>query len=104
VNEIDPDSEVLVFVDTDARPAKDWLATTSRAAGDETLGASTGYRWFIPERGGLASRLRGVWNASIASALGGYTAKNFCWGGSTAIRRTTFERLQRQRTLARHCL
>jgi hypothetical protein len=60
---------------------------------DENVGAATGYRWFVPERGGLASRLRGVWNASVASALGADTAKNFCWGGSTAIRRATFERL-----------
>ena len=71
---------------------------------DETLGASTVIAGLFRSRGGLASRLRGVWNASIASALGSDTAKNFCWGGSTAIRRSTFERLQRQRTLARHRL
>ncbi len=91
--EVDPKSEVLVFVDTDARPAKDWLRKLVAPLADETLGASSGYRWFIPEKGGIASRLRGVWNASIASALGTDTAKNFCWGGSTAIRRTTFEQL-----------
>lgn len=91
--EVDPKSEVLVFVDTDARPAKDWLRKLVAPLADETLGASSGYRWFIPEKGGIASRLRGVWNASIASALGADTAKNFCWGGSTAIRRTTFEQL-----------
>ena len=90
VNEIDPQSEVLVFVDTDARPANDWLRKLVAPLADETLGASTGYRWFIPERGGIASRLRSVWNASVASALGSNTAKNFCWGGSTAIRRSTF--------------
>ena len=28
-----------------------------------------------------------------ASALGGDTTKNFCWGGSTAIRRSVFENL-----------
>ena len=93
VNEIDPESEVLVFVDTDGRPAKDWLRKLIAPLADETLGAATGYRWFIPERGGIASRLRGVWNASIASALGADTTKNFCWGGSTAIRRSTFEQL-----------
>jgi cellulose synthase/poly-beta-1,6-N-acetylglucosamine synthase-like glycosyltransferase len=90
---IDPKSEVLVFVDTDARPASDWLRKLVAPLADETLGAATGYRWFIPEKGGIASRLRGVWNASVASALGSDRAKNFCWGGSTAIRRTTFERL-----------
>lgn len=93
VDKIDPQSEVLVFVDTDARPAKDWLRKLVAPLADETLGASTGYRWFIPERGGLASRLRSVWNASVASALGSDTTKNFCWGGSTAIRRSTFTKL-----------
>lgn len=93
VNEIDARCEVIVFVDTDARPHGDWLRQLVAPLVDETLGASTGYRWFVPEGGGIASRLRGVWNASIASALGENTAKNFCWGGSTAIRRSTFERL-----------
>ena len=93
VDEIDPRCEVIVFVDTDARPNTDWLRQLVAPLADETLGASTGYRWFVPERGGLASRLRSVWNASIASALGENREKNFCWGGSTAIRRATFERL-----------
>lgn len=93
VTEVDPQSEVLVFVDTDARPAKDWLTHLVAPLADETIGASTGYRWFIPSRGGIASRLRGVWNASVASALGSDTGKNFCWGGSTAIRRSTFAKL-----------
>lgn len=93
VNQIDPRSEVIVFVDTDARPGKDWLRKLVAPLGNEKVGASSGYRWFIPERGGLASRLRSVWNASIASALGENTEKNFCWGGSTAIRRMTFQRL-----------
>jgi cellulose synthase/poly-beta-1,6-N-acetylglucosamine synthase-like glycosyltransferase len=82
-----------VFVDTDARPAKDWLRKLVAPLADETIGASTGYRWFVPERGGIASRLRSVWNASIASALGGDVTKNFCWGGSTAIRRSRFDQL-----------
>ena len=91
--QVDPKSEVLVFVDTDARPANDWLRKLVAPLADETLGASSGYRWFIPEKGGIASRLRGVWNASIASALGADATRNFCWGGSTAIRRSTFEQL-----------
>ena len=91
--QVNPESKVLVFVDTDARPGKQWLKQLVAPLADEQLGASTGYRWFIPEKGGLASRLRSVWNASIASALGGDTSKNFCWGGSTAIRRTTFDQL-----------
>lgn len=86
-------SEVFVFVDTDARPAREWLSSLVAPLGSEGVGAATGYRWFVPVRGGLASRLRSTWNASIASALGADREKNFCWGGSTAIRRETFEEL-----------
>jgi ceramide glucosyltransferase len=90
---VDPRSKVLVFVDTDARPNSGWLRSLVAPLVDERLGASTGYRWFIPLKGGLASQLRSVWNGSIASALGERADKNFCWGGSTAIRRSTFDKL-----------
>lgn len=93
VRECAPESLVLAFVDTDARPAESWLGRLVAPLAYERVGAATGYRWFVPVGGGLASRLRSVWNASIASALGGSREKNFCWGGSTAIRRATFESL-----------
>jgi ceramide glucosyltransferase len=93
VRRASPRSEVYVFVDTDARPQAGWLASLVAPLADERVGAATGYRWFVPEQGGLASHLRAVWNASIASALGENSSRNFCWGGSTAIRRQTFDRL-----------
>jgi ceramide glucosyltransferase len=93
VRETEAQSEVLVFVDTDARPTIGWLRALVAPLADEGTGAATGYRWFVPVSGGLASRLRAIWNASIASALGGSREKNFCWGGSTAIRRATLDRL-----------
>jgi cellulose synthase/poly-beta-1,6-N-acetylglucosamine synthase-like glycosyltransferase len=94
VSEVDPRSEVLVFVDSDARLQSGWLQSLVAPLVDERIGAATGYRWFIPVDGGLASHLRSVWNASIASALDEREDKNFCWGGSTAIRKSTFEKLQ----------
>ena len=93
VAQADPASEVFVFVDTDARPRADWLRRLVAPLAEEGAGAATGYRWFLPVAGGLASQLRSVWNASIASALGPDGGRNFCWGGSTAIGRATFERL-----------
>ncbi len=93
VGQLDARTEVLVFVDSDARPGRNWLRSLVAPLADAELGAATGYRWFIPVNGGLASRLRSVWNASIASALGADRENNFCWGGSTAIRRETFVRL-----------
>jgi cellulose synthase/poly-beta-1,6-N-acetylglucosamine synthase-like glycosyltransferase len=93
VAQADEQGSVLAFTDTDARPSADWLRRLVAPLADEKVGAATGYRWFIPARGGAASHLRAVWNASIASALGERGEKNFCWGGATAIRRATFERL-----------
>ena len=89
----DSKSEVLVFVDSDARPSPGWLRALIAPLRDETIGAATGYRWFISEEPTLASELRSAWNASIASALGPNEKSNFTWGGSMAIRRDTFERI-----------
>ena len=91
--EITEETEVIVFVDSDVRPAAGWLGALVQPLEDENIGAATGYRWFIADRGGLASAVRSVWNASVASALGPDDAGNFCWGGSTAIRRKLFESL-----------
>ena len=88
-----PASTVLVFADSDARPSRDWLRHLVAPLQDDNVGVATGYRWFISTRPGLASELRSVWNASIASSLGPGLNNQFCWGGSTAIRRETFERL-----------
>ena len=93
IAETDASSEVFVFVDTDARTRPDWLRSLVAPLADEAVGAATGYRWFLPVAGGFASHLRSVWNASIASALGPDVWRNFCWGGSTAIRRATFDQL-----------
>ena len=85
------DSEVFVFVDSDARPQTSSLRALVAPLADGKVGAATGYRWFIPAGGGIAAHLLSVWNAAIASALKADGMKNFCWGGSTAIRRSTFE-------------
>ena len=85
------ESRVFVFADSDARPPKDWLASLIAPLENEQIGATTGYRWFISSKMSFASELRSAWNASIASALGPNLKSNFCWGGSTAIRRDVFE-------------
>ena len=90
---VSDESSVFIFVDSDVRPADDWLRHLVAPLQDETVGAATGYRWFISELPTLGSEMRSVWNASIASALGPNLKSNFCWGGSMAIRRDTFDRI-----------
>jgi len=86
--------EVLVFVDTDVRLGRGWLAKLVAPLQDARIGATTAYRWIIPSRrigeGGFASALASTWNAAVATLLG-HTRANFCWGGGTAIRRKMFD-------------
>jgi len=94
VGDVSDESEIFVFVDSDARPSANWLRDLIAPLEDEKIGAATAYRWFISKKMSFASEMRSVWNASIASALGANLKNNFCWGGSMALRRATFEKLQ----------
>ncbi|MEJ7624977.1 MAG: glycosyltransferase [Pyrinomonadaceae bacterium] len=93
VKHISDESKAFVFVDSDARPSPGWLRSLVAPLADTAVGAATGYRWFVSPDPTLGSEMRSAWNASIASALGPKDRSNFCWGGSTAILRETFERL-----------
>ncbi len=94
VEAIPENFEVLVFTDSDVRLPRNWLGKLVAPLQDARIGATTGYRWIIPSRsigsGGFASALASAWNAAIATTLG-RPRENFCWGGGTAIRRSTFD-------------
>jgi cellulose synthase/poly-beta-1,6-N-acetylglucosamine synthase-like glycosyltransferase len=90
---VSDESEVFVFVDSDTRPRENWLRDLVAPLEKTNIGATTGYRWFIANEPTFGSEVRSVWNASIASALGPNLKSNFCWGGSMAIKRETFERI-----------
>jgi cellulose synthase/poly-beta-1,6-N-acetylglucosamine synthase-like glycosyltransferase len=84
--------EVLAFIDSDAVPGPDWLAHLVGPLADPQVGAATGYRWYHPGRT-LVGVVRCLWNAAALIYLGDH-GRNFCWGGSMALRRETFERLE----------
>ncbi|HUI42178.1 MAG TPA: glycosyltransferase family 2 protein [Terriglobia bacterium] len=84
--------EVLVFADADGRPRAGWLRALVGPLQDPAVTVSTGFRWYLPGST-LASRLRAAWDTSIATLLGD-RRNPFAWGGSMAIRRAEFERLQ----------
>lgn len=91
---VSDESKIFVFVDSDARPVENWLRNLIVPLEDEKIGAATGYRWFISKKRNFASEMRAAWNASIASALGENVKSNFCWGGSMALRREIFEKIE----------
>lgn len=89
VERLGPEFEALVFVDSDGRPDRGWLARIVAPLADSRLGAATAFRWLVPA-GGFWSALAAAWNASAVSLLGAH-GRNFCWGGGVAIRREVFE-------------
>ncbi len=83
---------VLVFADMDIAPGRDWLRTLIAPLADPRIPATTGYRWYVPIRGRAAECLRCVWDAVGLSVE--FTERYaFFWGGSAAIRRSTFKKL-----------
>jgi ceramide glucosyltransferase len=82
--------DVYVFADSDGRPGRSWLSRLVAPLADANLGAVSTFRWFFPQIGGFWSALASAWNAPAVTYLGEH-ARNFCWGGGTAIRREKFE-------------
>jgi ceramide glucosyltransferase len=93
LNSFNRSAEVLVFADSDARVSRRWLREliAPLQEDDHRIGATTGYRWYLPVRGGFSSLLLSVWNSSALSLLG--ERSSFAWGGGMAIRRDNFELL-----------
>ncbi|HEY9432867.1 MAG TPA: glycosyltransferase [Blastocatellia bacterium] len=95
LNSIDRRVEALVFADSDMLAARNWLAELVAPLGDRRVGATTGYRWYLPSNEwrdparSFASILLSVWNSSALALLG--ERSGFAWGGSTAILRENFD-------------
>jgi ceramide glucosyltransferase len=81
--------EVLAFVDADARPNRQWLRALVAPLTREEIGATTGYRYYVPVTEHTANKIVSILNAQVAALFGPYR-RTLAWGGSMAIRRTDF--------------
>lgn len=84
--------EIFAFADSDACLKPSWLDHLVYPLRKEHYGASTGYRWFVPEKNNLATLALSALNAKIAQMLGN-THFNQLWGGSMAVRADTFRKI-----------
>ncbi|OHB61041.1 MAG: hypothetical protein A2167_04430 [Planctomycetes bacterium RBG_13_46_10] len=84
--------DVLAFADSDICVSQDWLSHLVWPLRRSEVGASSGYRWYIPKKNNLASLALSAINAKIAQLLGP-THFNQAWGGSMAIRKDVFSRV-----------
>ncbi len=84
-------AEIYVFCDSDARFPRRWLSNL--VAPLASTNVTTGYRWYVPPgRFHFPALMRSAWNASVVTMLGDH-GRNFTWGGSMAMHRSTFDRL-----------
>jgi ceramide glucosyltransferase len=82
-------SEILAFADSDGRVPAGWLRALAAPLAEPGVGASTGYRWFLPDPPDFWSLLRGVWDA-VAAGMFGPGDNRFAWGGAMAMRKELF--------------
>src|SRR5208282_3259073 len=89
-------SQAYAFVDSDAYlPSSSWLSDLVDPLMDSSVGATTGFRWYIPEYGFWAY-VKAAWNALGTNLM--FDAKyNFPWGGAMAVRAETLDRIQIQK-------
>lgn len=90
IEEVSADTEVFAFVDSDTRPHKDFLRSLIKPLNKPGIGATTGFRWYLPEKGWLGSLLRSTWNGGGLPFLID-SKHNYAWGGAMAVKRSTFE-------------
>jgi len=90
--QIPADTEALAFADSDIKVKPDWLACLVHRLRKEKIGATTGYRWFVPAANNFATLALVATNAKITQLLGN-TPFNHAWGGSMALKVETFRRL-----------
>lgn len=88
VGRVAHETEILAFADSDGRCTSGWLTSLVQGLNEDRAGASTGYRWHIPEPPDFWSLVRSVWNGVVAGELG--QSARFAWGGAMAIRRDLF--------------
>jgi cellulose synthase/poly-beta-1,6-N-acetylglucosamine synthase-like glycosyltransferase len=93
IDSVNRRAEVLVFADADSCPSANWLEELVSPLADENIGATTGFRWYLPQSHPFSfnALLLSAWNASALGVMGRTSA--MAWGGATAIRREYFNQL-----------
>ena len=89
----DGGSEAYAFVDSDALITSGWLRDMIDPLADASIGVTTGFRWYFPEKIGFWPQVESAWNASGTNLM--FNEKyNFPWGGGMAILKDKMKAIQ----------
>lgn len=80
---LDPDCEVVAFLDSDVIPDAEWLKKLVTPLADKKIGAAVGIRWFLPSPSSRGSLARFILNAHAVILM---FIWKIPWGGSMAMR------------------
>ncbi len=89
IDQTTADDKFLAFIDADAAPSPQWLHALLIPLTYPHISATTGYRFYIPQRTSAPNSMLSAGNAMVASMLGPYR-RTVAWGGSMAISREKF--------------
>jgi hypothetical protein len=90
------ETQIVAFVDSDARPDPHWLGTLIRRLEKSNVGAVSGYRCLTPLRITLANLVVYGLNSFVV-AMFGAGGRHAIWGGSWALRLDLLDRLDLRR-------
>ncbi len=83
LSQLDSSYDVIAILDSDAVTHPTWLKELVAPLQDETIGVTSGNRWYMPQQATLGSLVRYTWNAAAVVQM---YFNHFTWGGSVAIR------------------
>lgn len=91
ISTLERDFEVVALLDADTRPSEGWLRQLVEPLSDSRFSATSGLRWYVPERDNWGSLIRMLWNIAAVNQM---VFSQIPWGGSLAIRREVFDKGQ----------
>ena len=80
---LDDTYQFIAQLDADTVPHPTWLRELATALVDDSVGAATGNRWYMPKRISMGSLVRYVWNAAAVVQMHSY---HIAWGGTLAVK------------------
>ncbi len=88
ISNLDESYDVIAFLDADVIPHSSWLADLVAPFADPKIGATTGFRWYMPPAGAnYGTLVRYLWNMAAIVQMYVY---RMAWGGSLAIKAQAF--------------
>lgn len=83
LDKLPQETEVIVLVDADVVPHREWLLQATSPLADPDVGVVTGNQWFEPHNQAVGSLVRSLWNAG---ALVPTAVLANPWAGTCALR------------------